>query len=79
MCARELAHEFVVLATPTLAAKLPMSGGRASEKGSVGEIGEFAAGLTKKLTVTLKPGHYALICNVAGHYTGGQHADFTVK
>ena len=74
-----LGHEFVVVKTATPAAKLPMSGGRASEKGSVGEIPEFGAGATKRLTLTLKPGHYALICNVSGHYRGGQHADFTVK
>lgn len=74
----KLAHEFVIMKTATPAAKLPMSGGRASEKGAVGEIGEFASGLTKRVTLTLKPGHYVLLCNVAGHYVGGQHLDFNV-
>ncbi len=27
----------------------------------------------------LKKGHYALICNLPGHYQGGMHADFTVR
>jgi uncharacterized cupredoxin-like copper-binding protein len=29
--------------------------------------------------LTLKPGHYVLICNLSGHYTSGQHVDLTVK
>ena len=74
----KLPHEFVVVKTKVPAAKLPMSGGKASEKGAVGEIEEFNPGLTKRLTLTLKPGHYVLICNVAGHYSAGQHTDFRV-
>ena len=34
--------------------------------------------LTKMLTLTLKPGHYVLICNLPAHYKAGQHVDFTV-
>ena len=26
-----------------------------------------------------KAGHYALICNLPGHYSAGQHADLTIK
>jgi uncharacterized cupredoxin-like copper-binding protein len=29
--------------------------------------------------VKLKAGHYALICNLPGHYAAGQHIDFTVN
>jgi uncharacterized cupredoxin-like copper-binding protein len=36
-------------------------------------------GTAKKLTLNLKPGHYALICNLAGHYKAGQHADLSVR
>ncbi len=72
-------HEYVVLKTPTPAAKLPVSGGRASEAGNIGETGDMQPGQTKTLTLKLKPGHYAIICNLPGHYLGGMYTDLTVK
>jgi uncharacterized cupredoxin-like copper-binding protein len=72
-------HEMVVIKTSTSASKLKVSGNRASDKGSVGEVEDIAGGKSKKLTLNLKKGHYALICNIPGHYKGGMHADFTVK
>jgi uncharacterized cupredoxin-like copper-binding protein len=72
-------HELVVIKTSRKAASLPTSSsGKASEKGSVGEV-ELGAGKSKSLTLNLEKGHYALICNVAGHYKAGMHADFTVR
>src|SRR2546425_1192379 len=35
-------------------------------------------GQTKPLVITLLPGHYALMCNLPGHYRMGMHQDFTV-
>jgi uncharacterized cupredoxin-like copper-binding protein len=72
-------HELVVVRTNTAASKLKVSGGRASEKGAVAEIEEIDGGKTKSRTVTLKKGHYALICNLPGHYQQGMRADFTVR
>jgi uncharacterized cupredoxin-like copper-binding protein len=72
-------HELVVIKTTTPASKLKVSGGRASTKGQVAEVEDIASGKTKKLTATLKKGHYVLICNLPGHYSGGMRADFTVK
>ena len=74
-----LKHEFVVIKTKRAASKLPVKGTRAVETGRVGKIAAFGPGQTKKLTLTLKPGHYALICNLPAHYKTGQHVDFTVK
>jgi uncharacterized cupredoxin-like copper-binding protein len=74
-----LKHEFVVIKTKRSAGKLPVKGARAVETGRVGKIKAFGPGQTRKLTLTLKPGHYALICNLAAHYKAGQHTDFTVK
>jgi uncharacterized cupredoxin-like copper-binding protein len=71
-------HEFVVLRTPKPASGL-LKGNEADETGNVGEIGDLQPGQTKTLTLPLKPGHYALICNLPGHYKAGQHADFTVR
>jgi uncharacterized cupredoxin-like copper-binding protein len=71
-------HELIIIKTSKKASALPVSGGRASEKGSVGEV-ELAGHKTKSLTLNLKKGHYALICNVKGHYKGGMYADLTVS
>jgi uncharacterized cupredoxin-like copper-binding protein len=71
-------HEFVVLKTDKPAGSL-LKGSRADETGNVGETGDLAAGSSKSITLNLAAGHYALICNLPGHYKAGQHTDFTVK
>lgn len=73
-------HEFVVIKTDKQAANL-LKGVRADETGKVGKLDEKALGVKAKktLTLNLKPGHYALICNLPGHYQGGMYSDFTVK
>jgi len=72
-------HEFVVIRSARSAAMLPMEKGRAGEGGNVGETGDMKAGAAQDLTLTLPAGHYALICNLPGHYAGGMHADLTVR
>jgi uncharacterized cupredoxin-like copper-binding protein len=71
-------HEFVVIKTNKPAAGL-LKGNEADESGNVGETGEVNPGASKSLSLNLKPGHYALICNLPGHYVAGQHTDFNVK
>ena len=71
-------HEFVVLKTSKPAGNL-LKGNEADESGNVGEIGSVKAGQAKTLSLTLKPGHYSLICNLPGHYKTGQFADFYVR
>jgi uncharacterized cupredoxin-like copper-binding protein len=71
-------HEFVVIRTPKPAGSL-LKGTTADETGNVGETGDLEPGQTKTVAFTLKPGHYALICNLPGHYMAGQHLDFTVR
>jgi len=71
-------HEFVVLRTDKPAGSL-LKGNEADETGNVGEIGDLPPGSTKTLSLNLKKGHYALICNLPGHYKAGQHADLTVR
>jgi uncharacterized cupredoxin-like copper-binding protein len=73
-----ITHEFVVIKTNNAAGSL-LKGSRADETGNVGETGDLAAGASKSVTLTLPAGHYALICNLPGHYKAGQHTDFTVK
>jgi uncharacterized cupredoxin-like copper-binding protein len=73
-------HELVVVKTNVPAGKLKENKNhRVSEAGAVGEVGEVDHGKTKRLTLTLKPGKYQLICNLVSHYSAGQYSAFTVK
>jgi uncharacterized cupredoxin-like copper-binding protein len=76
--AGKLKHEFVVLRTAKGAADL-LKGDEADESGNVGEIGDVPPGSSKRLSLMLKSEHYALICNLPGHYKAGQRAEFRVK
>ena len=82
-------HEFVALQTDTPAADFPIVGfegepNRFDEdaKGltNVGETGDPAMkpGTSKMLTIDMSSGHYALVCNLNGHYAMGMHQDFSV-
>ncbi len=80
-------HEFVVLQTDTPAADFPIVSfegekNRIDEdaKGvtNVGETGDMEPGTTMTLTLDLAPGHYAVVCNLVGHYAQGMHEDFWV-
>ena len=79
--AGEVAHEFAVIKTGKKADAL-LHGQEADEKGDVGEIENIPPGRSAKLTLKLPQGHYALICNLPGHYmphgNPGMLADFTV-
>jgi uncharacterized cupredoxin-like copper-binding protein len=76
--AGKVEHEFVVVKTSKPASDL-LKGEEADETGNVGEIGSVKPGQTKALNLKLAAGHYALLCNLPGHYAAGQYADLTVK
>ena len=83
-------HEMVVLplADSQAAGTRPIAGdGRVDETGSLGEAsktnGEAAGegivpGASGWMTITLAPGHYELVCNLAGHYRSGMFTELTV-
>jgi uncharacterized cupredoxin-like copper-binding protein len=71
-------HEFVVIKTNKPAGNL-LKGNEANETGAVGEIDGVRAGNARVLVLNLARGHYALICNLPGHYKTGQFADFYVR
>jgi uncharacterized cupredoxin-like copper-binding protein len=83
-------HEMVVLplADSQTAGTRPIAGdARIDEAGSLGEAsktdGEGAGkgivpGASGWMTITLAPGHYELVCNLAGHYTAGMFTQLTV-
>jgi uncharacterized cupredoxin-like copper-binding protein len=80
-------HEMlVVLLTPAQLAdpkSLPMRKGESRfDEDAVkdfGEVSELQPGATGSLTLTLAPGHYMLVCNVAGHYQAGMDTIIDVK
>ena len=75
-------HELVIIKTDQAAGQLPVKNGKVEEDEAgetIGEIEQFAAGLTKAGTLNLKAGKYVFICNLAGHYQLGMFAPFTVQ
>jgi uncharacterized cupredoxin-like copper-binding protein len=72
-------HEFVVLRSDLHHHSLKVNGGRAIEKGRVAEIPLIPSGTTRRLTLTVRPGKYVLLCNLLGHYQAGQYAALRVR
>ena len=72
-------HEMVVVPSAGGAAALRQPDGTADEAGTEGEVADVEPGAGGKLTVTLPPGKYVLLCNLPGHFAGGMYANFVVK
>jgi uncharacterized cupredoxin-like copper-binding protein len=85
-------HELVVLRLAegaTAGQRVPDSQGKVDETGSVGEAsatcaadqGEsgISSGAVGWTTVTLPPGRYELVCNLANHYADGMHQELDVS
>ena len=77
-------HEFLVVRTDYAPGKIPLGAdNRFSEEGAgivvVDEISEFNPNTTGKLSVTLTPGTYQVLCNIAGHYANGMFAPLVVS
>jgi uncharacterized cupredoxin-like copper-binding protein len=76
------AHKLIVLKTNLPPRKLinPRTGWTtALEPGRMAGTRLLLPGQRGKLTLTLKPGHYLLICNQAGHFHLGMHTGLTVS
>ena len=77
-----IGHEFLVVKTDIENGKIPLAGDHFEEPSDglevIDEIGEFPVGETNKLTVTLEPGNYQLVCNLPAHYGAGMHMVFKV-
>ncbi len=73
-------HALEVILTDVKAGAFPVKGGVAEVKGKkLADVGDIAGGASKQLSVILERGHYALICNLPGHYEAGMHSDFQVE
>ncbi len=75
-----LQHEFAIYRTDLDAGDLPQAEGLVDESSAdltvVLRIETFEA--SRLETVTLEAGHYALVCNLPGHYQLGMFTNFTV-
>ncbi len=77
----QIAHQFLVLRTNRPPDDLPVAKNGIVRLGSKGidEVAELelvTPGSREELPVRLRPGPYALICNIAGHYASGMHTGF---
>lgn len=76
-------HEFLVLKTEIPVGEIPLVDDKFDEAAEgiqlIREIPAFAKGTTEVLTLTLDPGNYQLVCNIAGHYGAGMHTAFVVE
>lgn len=77
----KIKHQFTIIRTDKPAASVLSKHNPDDDiPGARGEISSLAPGATKQLVVKdLKPGHYALVCALPGHYQAGMYADFTVS
>jgi uncharacterized cupredoxin-like copper-binding protein len=81
----KIAHEFVLFKTDARAAHLPLKTDANVNEDSdaledVADSGSsLAPGEVRLITADLEPGHYALVCNLDGHYKAGMRVDITVK
>jgi uncharacterized cupredoxin-like copper-binding protein len=75
----KVVHELVVLKTNADPAHLPMDGDDVDESTNVGEIADVEPGASKKVTLTLKPGKYAMVCALPGHYKAGMYGSLTIQ
>ncbi|HEX5368273.1 MAG TPA: hypothetical protein VFY10_02560, partial [Dehalococcoidia bacterium] len=76
-------HEFVIIKTDVPAGQLPVENSEVNEEDPrlqhIDEVEDLEQGSKTSFSVNLPAGHYAFICNIAGHYQLGMHADFTVN
>jgi len=85
-----ITHELVVLslaAGQRIGARTVGADGKVDEAGSLGEASNSGGsgsgegiepGASSRVTVTLAPGRYELVCNLMGHYVSGMHRQLKV-
>jgi cytochrome c oxidase subunit 2 len=82
--AGNIPHEFIVvrseLSGEELLGQVDAATSRLDEAAldAIGEQPEFSPGETKTLTLSLEPGKYVVLCNIAGHFSSGMYADLEI-
>ncbi len=81
----KIPHELVVFKTDLPADKLPLGkdGDVIEDDPSIEAVADSGASLppgsSKAIFADLAPGHYAVVCNLPGHYRFGMHLDLNVN
>lgn len=79
---KDLVHEMIVVAVDKPDAPLPYDKKDQrvieSKIKDLGEASDLNPGEKKTLKLTLKPGHYELICNQPNHYISGMRTNLSV-
>lgn len=77
-----IGHEFLIVKTDIAPGEIPVDGDHFPEDAEgievIDEIGEYPAGTTETLDVTLDAGTYQLVCNLPTHYGNGMFTGFEV-
>ena len=75
-------HELIVVRTPDVHLPLRSDGATVDEEGldpvTVGVLEPGAPRSVRAIDLDLRPGHYEVFCNMAGHYLAGMSTTFTV-
>ncbi len=79
--ANDIAHSFVVIKTDLDAANLPTDSAGNVDMSQLQSLGSLTLnpGESKDLTINMDAGHYAIICDLPGHYKMGMYTNFTVQ
>jgi len=74
-------HQFDLIKTDLAPDKLPIdsAAAKAKEDGLVKQVLNIGPGKVATTSADLQPGHYVIICNVAGHYQLGMRAELKVE
>ena len=80
---KDTIHEMIVspISGPDVSLPYVANESRVDEdaSGDLGEVSELDPGRAGSLTIELKPGYYALFCNVPGHFTAGMWTTIEVE
>jgi uncharacterized cupredoxin-like copper-binding protein len=80
---KAIVHELVIVRYPEPGKMLPYSDADLKvdedKAGHMGEVSELDPGKGGSVSISMKPGHYLLVCNIPGHYKTGMWAEFSVK
>ena len=80
---KDLVHETILVRAPAEGEAVPYDEQKGlideDAAGHLGEVSELEPGKSGALRLDLKPGRYALICNVPGHYVAGTWTVVTVR
>ncbi len=76
-----MVHDFDLIRTDLAPDRLPLDTAAAKAKTDVlvKQMTNIAPGRVTTLSADLQPGHYVIICNVAGHYQLGMRIELKVE